>query len=106
MFAGVVRHLQGQGLVRGRLGRPYPVVSSHNEPVAPVVYVERAAVRPFGIKTYSRHFNCYVVDADGTKRLWVAQSAGAPPCKIYNAGEPPVVSKDQVKGATLVGHSH
>ncbi len=68
----VLRHLEAEGLVKGRRDEDYPVITRFGAP--PLMKIERAGVFPFGIRSYGVHMNGYREDKGGLK-LWVGRRA-------------------------------
>jgi hypothetical protein len=53
----------------------YPVTAAFD--AQPALLLERAAAPFFGIRAYGVHVNGYVVEADGSKKLWVARRSAS-----------------------------
>jgi 8-oxo-dGTP pyrophosphatase MutT (NUDIX family) len=66
----IVRHLEADGIVRGRRNEAYPVLTAWGTP--PLLEIERAAAPYFGIRSYGVHMTGYVKKPDGI-HIWVAR---------------------------------
>jgi len=73
--AGVLEQLKEEGVISGWRDEMYPVLESFHAP--PLLCIERAAAKLFGIKAYGVHVNGIVTveGPDGVKReeLWVGR---------------------------------
>ncbi|CAF4265477.1 unnamed protein product, partial [Adineta steineri] len=57
--------------LRGWRDELYLVKSAYSNP--PLFAIERAAASAFGIRKYGAHLNGYVIDDDGTWRMWIGK---------------------------------
>lgn len=74
--AGVLSELRHEhGLLSGWRDELYPVTPAFD--AEPLLLIERAAAPYFGIRAYGVHINGYVVQADGSKALWVARRSAS-----------------------------
>lgn len=69
-LASVVQALADQGMITGWRNEPYAVVEEFGKP--PLLHVERAAARFFGITTYAAHVNGYTGKGKDC-RMWLAR---------------------------------
>lgn len=72
----VVRTLVDEGIITGWRDELYAVAEEFGKP--PLLHVERAAVRFFGITTYAAHVNGYT-GRGGNRRMWLARRSPAKP---------------------------
>jgi len=74
-LARVVRELADEGLVRGWRDESYAIVTA---PAGPTLFfIERAAVRPFGLPSLAVHVNGII--AGDQKNFWIARRSRAKP---------------------------
>src|SRR5258706_1829734 len=74
-LSSVVRDLAKTGLITGWRDELYPVRSGISADEKPLLFLERAAARPFGITSYAVHVNG-IVDSDHQRAapaIWIAR---------------------------------
>ena len=74
-MAPIVRDLARNGVITGWRDELYPVRSGAGTAGTPLLFIERAAARPFGITSTAVHVNGIVESASGriTPSLWIAR---------------------------------
>jgi 8-oxo-dGTP pyrophosphatase MutT (NUDIX family) len=74
-LAPIVLDLARNGIITGWRDELYPVKSGADAAGTPLLYVERAAARPFGISSTAVHVNGIVESASGriAPSLWIAR---------------------------------
>jgi 8-oxo-dGTP pyrophosphatase MutT (NUDIX family) len=74
--APVLRVLRDEGVIAGWRNETYPVAADVGDP--PLLMIERAAARAFGIRTRGAHLNGVI--GSGTRcRMWIARRATTKP---------------------------
>ena len=79
--APVVRELARQGTITGWRNELYPVRSGLDAEGTPLMHLERAAARPFGITSYAVHVNGVVEPGNGrdAPSLWIGRRSMVKP---------------------------
>lgn len=75
-LAPVVRLLADQGFIKGWRNETYAVVERFGKP--PLLHIERAAARFFGVTTYAAHVNGYV-GSGASCSMWLARRSRTKP---------------------------
>jgi 8-oxo-dGTP pyrophosphatase MutT (NUDIX family) len=75
-LAPILLKLRDMGAITGWRGENYPVAADFGGP--PLLTIERAAARPFGIRTRGAHLNGYVGRGEHC-RMWIARRAASKP---------------------------
>lgn len=95
----VTIQLRDEGVIRGWRGEKYEVKDRFQE--QPCFFIERAAAKYFGLKTWGIHVNGYVKKADGSLLMWVAKRSMTKPTypamldHIVAGGQPAGISAFQ-----------
>ena len=78
-LAPIVRELAQRGIIGGWRDELYPVRSGLDAAGTPLLHLERAAARPFGITSYAVHVNGIVEPGSGrsTPSLWIGRRSMA-----------------------------